>query len=53
MPQPGVVVEEISIHAPREGGDEFGPSVALIRLISIHAPREGGDVRLVPIQDRG
>ena len=34
----------ISIHAPREGGDEiyinsYGGSV----FISIHAPREGGD----------
>ena len=35
---------EISIHAPREGGDiaaaldaEYSP------IISIHAPREGGD----------
>ena len=34
----------ISIHAPREGGDEsvmhrFGRAT----IISIHAPREGGD----------
>ena len=33
----------ISIHAPREGGDEPGNVVATSRLISIHAPREGGD----------
>ena len=37
---------EISIHAPREGGD---CGVKLERLqtrsISIHAPREGGDLR--------
>ena len=41
------MVADISIHAPREGGDgsdagrHYQP-----RLISIHAPREGGDGRL-------
>ena len=36
---------EISIHAPREGGDpNNGPQEAEELRISIHAPREGGDV---------
>ena len=35
---------DISIHAPREGGDGQGIEDRLIQLmISIHAPREGGD----------
>ena len=36
--------QDISIHAPREGGD-FGLRLPLLALqdISIHAPREGGD----------
>ena len=35
---------EISIHAPREGGDEGTmPNNGATSLISIHAPREGGD----------
>ena len=34
----------ISIHAPREGGDEYrGGAIDNILDISIHAPREGGD----------
>ena len=34
----------ISIHAPREGGDEYPVFDTNIRYsISIHAPREGGD----------
>ena len=34
----------ISIHAPREGGDEADfYSMNSARRISIHAPREGGD----------
>ena len=34
----------ISIHAPREGGDDYlGVPIGKIR-ISIHAPREGGDL---------
>ena len=33
----------ISIHAPREGGDQARPPVAPGTRISIHAPREGGD----------
>ena len=34
----------ISIHAPREGGDEsFITSKNSTHAISIHAPREGGD----------
>ena len=36
--------ENISIHAPREGGDHPpGRECRHSRVISIHAPREGGD----------
>ena len=34
----------ISIHAPREGGDDDPPVMRLLGDISIHAPREGGDM---------
>ena len=34
---------EISIHAPREGGDECRLAWKKMQDISIHAPREGGD----------
>ena len=34
---------EISIHAPREGGDNAFNQTHAIEPISIHAPREGGD----------
>ena len=34
---------EISIHAPREGGDIDADSWYGVFPISIHAPREGGD----------
>ena len=38
--------DEISIHAPREGGDVTNnPFDASPVWISIHAPREGGDDR--------
>ena len=33
----------ISIHAPREGGDQSQGASPQERTISIHAPREGGD----------
>ena len=33
----------ISIHAPREGGDGVKLERLQTRSISIHAPREGGD----------
>ena len=33
----------ISIHAPREGGDNDWWDEVQPQLISIHAPREGGD----------
>ena len=33
----------ISIHAPREGGDQVGAFRDRKNAISIHAPREGGD----------
>mgnify|MGYP003090889037 CR=1 FL=1 len=35
----------ISIHAPREGGDQTAYCPFFRAGISIHAPREGGDVR--------
>ena len=35
----------ISIHAAREGGDEFAKLGLEYRVISIHAAREGGDVQ--------
>ena len=38
---------EISIHAPREGGDGGLDAGDVQHLISIHAPREGGDLGLV------
>ena len=44
MPSMGHTDISISIHAPREGGDDsrYGTSV-VEGCISIHAPREGGD----------
>ena len=36
---------DISIHAPREGGDAGRYRRRVKALISIHAPREGGDDR--------
>ena len=33
----------ISIHAPREGGDQTAKDADAATDISIHAPREGGD----------
>ena len=37
----------ISIHAPREGGDEAMKAGRRgYTIISIHAPREGGDFRV-------
>ena len=41
--QPVFVYWQISIHAPREGGDPAGAPPHPRRYISIHAPREGGD----------
>ena len=38
------MLSEISIHAPREGGDHcWAPLAEDDTAISIHAPREGGD----------
>ena len=38
------MVADISIHAPREGGDdEVNANNVETYSISIHAPREGGD----------
>ena len=33
----------ISIHAAREGGDQYASDTELVNEISIHAAREGGD----------
>ena len=38
-----ILKQQISIHAPREGGDFFLIFFLLTQKISIHAPREGGD----------
>ena len=43
MPNPLVLTCIISIHAPREGGDEAAQPTGFTEIISIHAPREGGD----------
>ena len=52
LPVPGgIPVLVISIHAPREGGDELLDSVAgRAAYISIHAPREGGDFNVSKIK---
>ena len=44
-----LIIIDISIHAPREGGDviRWKKSTLGILQISIHAPREGGDHGLV------
>ena len=39
----GPVIDGISIHAPREGGDSQPNQPHSSSTISIHAPREGGD----------
>ena len=39
----------ISIHAPREGGDDGETATPHRIFISIHAPREGGDA-VIPLQ---
>ena len=38
------ILYDISIHAPREGGDGFITGTVAGLGISIHAPREGGDL---------
>ena len=39
-----LLLGQISIHAPREGGRlKFLPQEYFVEIISIHAPREGGD----------
>ena len=38
-----VAVAEVSIRAPREGGDGVGLGGVLGEGVSIRAPREGGD----------
>ena len=43
------MVADISIHAPREGGDVVMKTSITRRFISIHAPREGGDA---PVSSR-
>ena len=42
------MLNTISIHAPREGGDWDFPLYVFVRKeISIHAPREGGDLSMI------
>ena len=48
---PDNAVRDISIHAPRMGGDSSLSAVIKIRLISIHAPRMGGDSVKTPRPD--
>ena len=43
---------DISIHAPREGGDSWERNGIGWMTISIHAPREGGDGFIVRIPDQ-
>ena len=44
----------ISIHAPREGGDDSTYRVGITQdYISIHAPREGGDRCRTQIHSEG
>ena len=43
MADESVAVSQISIHAPREGGDDPEQKGHHRKIISIHAPREGGD----------
>ena len=46
-----MAASDISIHAPREGGDRPAESYIIPDTdISIHAPREGGDCVTVIIQ---
>ena len=42
----------ISIHAPREGGDSGAGKDMIRQIISIHAPREGGDVPVMYLPSR-
>ena len=43
----------ISIHAPREGSDEWRCYIRLWRKVSIHAPREGSDYQNATAEDVG
>ena len=45
-----MIGSNISIHAPREGGDAAVSWCHFAAVISIHAPREGGDFVWVMIQ---
>ena len=44
---------DISIHAPREGGDGTAGKIKNDNMISIHAPREGGDRVLSVVPQSG
>ena len=44
-----VMMDEISIHVPREGHDASVLHPRDLRLISIHVPREGHDSTLIPM----
>ena len=44
IPHADITITNISIHAPREGGDDHvNIHRHYLLYISIHAPREGGD----------
>ena len=45
---PAIVHVSISIHAPREGSDDWFSGLFGGAKISIHAPREGSDLTNVP-----
>ena len=42
--RPWGVCMDVSIRAPREGGDGSGPFTVVVAAVSIRAPREGGDL---------
>ena len=43
------MIRGISIHAPREGGDQAQDKDFPGLVISIHAPREGGDSNRIEV----
>ena len=47
---PPTATHQISIHAPRVGGDGGGGEVFDLLEISIHAPRVGGDLLSFPCE---
>ena len=41
------LIMDVSIRAPREGGDSLCLTIRILIPVSIRAPREGGDLQLV------